>query len=194
MKKRIIAALVLALVLLLVIPAALAAEPDGTARFYLNGTQYRVEPDGESGQIVLAWNDEDGDWSEEPTSLPTGVSYDLKSNTLTLNGAQLETADFRYTLAGDDGMEYWLPKANLTIKLVGENSISLSPSEIDPDQSYHALAFGGRHPCHHGRRRHAGSLHRGLSRRLRHFGLRGKPAGADRSSQGYRRGHRYLSG
>lgn len=143
MKKRIIAALVLALVLLLVIPAALAAEPDGTARFYLNGTQYRVEPDGESGQIVLAWNDEDGDWSEEPTSLPTGVSYDLKSNTLTLNGAQLETADFRYTLAGDDGMEYWLPKANLTIKLVGENSISLSPSEIDPDQSYHALAFGG---------------------------------------------------
>ena len=34
MKKRIIAALVLALVLLLVIPAALAAEPDGT--FYGN--------------------------------------------------------------------------------------------------------------------------------------------------------------
>ena len=144
MKKRIIAALVLALVLLLVIPAALAAEPDGTARFYLNGTQYRVEPDGESGQIVRAWEGED--WGAEPTTLPTGVTYDLTTNTLTLSGASLETAEFRYVMPGDEGMDYWLPNANLTIELVGENnSIALpQPSDgIDPEQSYHALIFGG---------------------------------------------------
>ena len=141
MKKRIIAALVLALVLLLVMPAALAAEPDGTARFYLNGTQYRVEPDGESGQIVRAWEGED--WGAEPATLPTGVTYDLTTNTLTLSGASLETAEFRYVMPGDEGMDYWLPNANLTIELVGENSIALSSDEINPNQFYHALIFGG---------------------------------------------------
>ena len=141
MKKRMIAVLVLALALLLAVPTALAAEPDGTARFYLNGTQYRVEPDGESGQIVRAWEGED--WGAEPATLPTGVTYDLTTNTLTLSGASLETAEFRYVMPGDEGMDYWLPNANLTIELVGENSIALSPDEINPNQFYHALIFGG---------------------------------------------------
>lgn len=148
MKKRIIAALVLALVLLLVIPAALAADvegSDGIAVFSLDGQLYLVELDESGVQVVRTWDYTTGDFSETPGSLPDGVSYDLVSNTLTLENAQLETAEFRFQVLGEEGeiVDYWLPNANFTIELVGKNSIALSPNEIDSNQFYHALIFGG---------------------------------------------------
>lgn len=150
MKKRIIVALVLALALLLVMPAAMAAEPDvegsdGIAVFSLNGQLYLIELDENGGQVVRTWDDATGDFSETPGSLPEGVSYDLAANTMTLENAQLETAEFRFRVLGEAGeiVDYWLPNANLTIELAGENSISLSAAEVAEDQSYHAAIFGG---------------------------------------------------
>lgn len=148
MKKRIIAALVLALALLLVMPAALAADvegSDGIAVFSLDGQLYLVESDESGVQVVRTWDYTTGGFSETPGSLPEGVSYNLATNKLTLEDAQLETAEFRFRVLGEAGeiVDYWLPNANLTIELVGENSISLNPTAIEPSQSYHALVFGG---------------------------------------------------
>lgn len=150
MKKRIIAALILALALLLAVPAALAAEPnaegsDGIAVFSLDGLLYLIERDENGGQVVRTWDYAAGDFSEAPGSLPEGVSYDLATNTMTLENAHLETAEFRFRVLGEVGeiVDYWLPNANLTIELEGENSIALSAEEVAEDQSYHAAIFGG---------------------------------------------------
>ena len=64
-------------------------------------------------------------WVLEKSSMPEGVSYDLATNTLTLNNAHLETMDLGYGWY-DDENETWchnLPTRDLTIELIGENTI-----------------------------------------------------------------------
>ena len=69
------------------------------------------------------WDDEI--WKWEKTALPTGVSYDASSNTLTLNNASLTKLYVGYRWyddwSGDEGFK--LPSKDLTIKLVGSNEI-----------------------------------------------------------------------
>lgn len=125
MKRSIL--LVLTLVLLLVLaPFTLAAgtgeteNPGDHARFYMNGTIYSIFQD-ESGQQHVT-----SEASEGGAALPEGVSYDLKANTLTLNGAQLDVLDIFYEVTDETGnvVDYWLPSPALTIVLEGESTIS----------------------------------------------------------------------
>lgn len=127
MKRSIL--LVLTLVLLLVLaPFTLAAgtgekeNPGDHARFYMNGTIYSIFQD-ESGQQHVT-----SEASEGGAALPEGVSYDLKANTLTLNGAQLDVLDIFYEVTDETGnvVDYWLPSPALTIVLKGESTISAS--------------------------------------------------------------------
>lgn len=77
--------------------------------------------------------DENGNeiWKQEwvDSIQEQGVSYDWRSNHLTLNGAELENLYLRYsnTWIDDEGNEYtdkWMPDPNVTIEVQGENSIS----------------------------------------------------------------------
>lgn len=107
----------LTLILVLGIAVGVLAE-DRHAGFSLNGTWYYIDADGCRVD-------------DEEASLPEGVSYDLSTNTLTLTDASLTQASFNYRVTGEDGNEYLnLPKAGLTIKLVGENSISDATDDL----------------------------------------------------------------
>ena len=88
--------------------------------------------DGEP--LYNEWGDHITYWVK--TEMPTGVSYDLGSNTLTLNNASLQNLNVYYHWVNydengdialrDDGTtdEGWnLPNADLTIKLIGSNQI-----------------------------------------------------------------------
>ena len=74
---------------------------------------------------------ENGDevWLYGPTDLPEGVSYDLDTNTLTLDNASLE--ELSLSFAADDWQH--LPSADVTIMLMGDNTISSNNS--------HAVTF-----------------------------------------------------
>ncbi|MBQ7230869.1 MAG: extracellular solute-binding protein, partial [Oscillospiraceae bacterium] len=72
-------------------------------------------------QFSGEYNDNgDETWVYGPTDLPAGVSYDLDTNTLTLNNASLE--ELALSFAADDWQN--LPNADVTIVLIGENTIS----------------------------------------------------------------------
>ena len=97
----------------------------------IDGNRYMVmDLDGEMTYFVEENSgvvNQNGDeiWVLEKTSLPEGVSYDLKSNTITLNNASLESVNLSYGRYDDyEGRWYTeLPNRNLTIELVGENRI-----------------------------------------------------------------------
>lgn len=139
MKRSIL--LVLTLVLLLVLaPLALAAgtadevQPPQQASFLFDDLMYSVELNEQGEQVIFC---ED----ESKTALPDGVSYDLASNTLTFNGANLETFHTLFQLGPDD---YWLPTSDLKIVLKGQNIFTAyQDAEIDPNGTYHCISFGG---------------------------------------------------
>lgn len=107
----------LTLILVLGIAVGVLAE-DRHASFSLDGTWYYIDADG--CRV-----------GDEEASLPQGVSYDLNTNTLTLTDASLTQASFNYRVTDEEGNEYLnLPNAGLTIKLVGENSISDATDDL----------------------------------------------------------------
>lgn len=59
----------------------------------------------------------------ETDALPEGVSYDYDTNTVTLTDANLECIAFHYEDTIDGELQHLLPNANVTLRLVGENSI-----------------------------------------------------------------------
>lgn len=75
---------------------------------------------------VEGTNDEEAHWKWETKQLPTGVSYDYTSNTLTLSSATLTSLCLSYSGVDEESGEIWynLPNANLTINLVGENTLT----------------------------------------------------------------------
>ena len=71
------------------------------------------------------------DWGDqvytyEPTPLPAGMSYDIPTNTLTLNNVTLDELDVEYAWHNEsDGVSgTWLPTRDLKIKLIGRNELS----------------------------------------------------------------------
>lgn len=81
--------------------------------------------------ILMDYEDDDGNWKQEWVNSiqEQGVSYDWRANHLTLNDAKLENLYLRYsnTWIDDEGNEYtdkWMPDPNVTIEVLGENSIS----------------------------------------------------------------------
>ena len=139
MKRSIL--LVLTLVLLLVLaPLALAAgtadevQPPQQASFLFDDLIYSVELNEQGEQVIFC---ED----KSKTALPDGVSYDLASNTLTFNGANLETFHTLFQSGPDD---YWLPTSDLKIVLEGQSIFTAyQDSEIDSNGIYHCISFGG---------------------------------------------------
>lgn len=126
--------LVLTLVLLLVLaPLALAAgtgeaaNPGDHARFRIDGLLYSIYQDENGQQYVKS-----GDGSETDAVLPAGVSYDLETNTLTLENAALNTMEILYQIdAEETEVDYWLPDPNLTIELKGHNTIVPQNEQLD---------------------------------------------------------------
>lgn len=105
-------------------------EADWDASIVINGDEYLI-----AGDVVLrnyfvgTDSDDEGNtwdvWAWEKTELPKGVSYDVASNTLTLNNAQLTQLALGWHWVDEwSGEEYWnLPSQDLTIELIGANSI-----------------------------------------------------------------------
>ena len=95
--------------------------PEAKASIEIDGVWYSFyETDG--GTIAAmeepmdVWNEwGDQEWRLVETELPAGVSYDIASNTLTLNNASLERM---YTSSWD------LNNENLTINLIGSSTIT----------------------------------------------------------------------
>lgn len=89
---------------------------DCIAAFILNDVRYEV-----LRQDVYMVR---GDQGPQLVTLPDNVSYDLETNTMTLNGANLESMRFIYAWE-DEGREgFDLPNKDLTLKLVGKNTIT----------------------------------------------------------------------
>ena len=119
---------------------------NAAARFSIDGREYMFYEDSdivgtwepqyeENGDPVLNdWGDHVHYWTE--TQLPEGVSYNLATNTLTLNNAHLENiyADYHWANRNENGEinirddgtleEGWnLPNPDLKINLKGNNEI-----------------------------------------------------------------------
>lgn len=97
---------------------------NGSYQFYKDGAVWYSYLDGSYVTVPVSV---DGFAYEPDEEIKlTGVSYDYASNTLTLNNAHLDTLRLNYAW-GRDGETYttqWLPNADLTLKLVGSNTIS----------------------------------------------------------------------
>ena len=104
MKKRFLAALLAALATALLLPAAAFAE---SYSLWVNGTEVTSE---NAGNVL-------GDSGT--------VSYDAATNTLTLNGATINTAH----TSGAYGAGIYA-EGNIKIQLIGENSITISSGQI----------------------------------------------------------------
>ncbi len=95
---------------------------DGNATFTINGERYHASWNYDG---LFTYEGEEGREYPVPASVP-GVSYDIETNTLTLNGAALETLHINHhwhdDRTGEEG--YDLPDARFNIELVGNNSIS----------------------------------------------------------------------
>lgn len=104
MKKRFLAALLAALAVALLLPAAAFAE---SYSLWVNGTEVTSE---NAGNVL-------GDSGT--------VSYDAATNTLTLNGATINTAHTSGAYAAGIYAE-----GNIQIQLIGENSITISSGQI----------------------------------------------------------------
>ena len=102
------------------------------ARLYIDGQDYffyensdvigTMVPTGElteEGHVIMEWAE---------TTLPAGVSYDLASNTLTLNNVKLDNLKLTYAYQSFDNGEqktaYALPKQELYLNLIGNNYIA----------------------------------------------------------------------
>ena len=90
-------------------PPYTTLEPEAILK--IGGDTYRFF---ENGIILREYQSNDGDYVQEKSQLPDGVSYDLESNTLTLDGAAVDA------LYLDNN----LPTADLTIELLGDSTIS----------------------------------------------------------------------
>ena len=103
-----------------------------TASLCVNDIWYEI--DAESGKVFkFVKNEENDDYHPEVTTLPTGVTYDYDTNTMTLTNAKLEQLAVNYFWQDRDengnvieggNSGYDLPNANFTLKLVGSNTIS----------------------------------------------------------------------
>ena len=105
------------------------------AEFIVNGEAYSFYEDLKA---PMRWEftgdyDEWGNeiWNLVKAELPAGVSYDLASNTLTLNNATLEELQFNYLWMDENGNPLpeseagtRLPDHNVFLKLVGSNTIN----------------------------------------------------------------------
>lgn len=95
------------------------------ASFVINGKRYNASWSYQDGKGLFCYEGERQNEYPVPASIP-GVSYDLKTNTLTLNGAKLESLHIdHHWYNEEDGEEGWhLPDSRFNIELVGENTIS----------------------------------------------------------------------
>ena len=95
-------------------------KPDAT--FDINGLEYRYYADTNR---YMYWDPEtESDWDTD--RLPDGVSYDLETNTMTLNNADLDSLGISYGYWDDYWQEnfYCLPpNTAFRIELVGDNYI-----------------------------------------------------------------------
>ncbi|MBQ2928016.1 MAG: extracellular solute-binding protein [Oscillospiraceae bacterium] len=87
--------------------------------------------DGVTKSYSLHPTDKYFEWGDQiytynPTPLPAGVSYDIPTNTLTLNNVTLDELDVEYNWYNpEDGVSgTWLPSRDLKIKLIGRNELS----------------------------------------------------------------------
>ncbi len=105
-------------------------EPE--AVFYINGNDYLIY---DTGAVFRNYPTEEVDewgnqiWARERTELPAGVSYELSTNTMTLENAALELLSVGYdgSWTDDEGNlieEYRMPSADFTLNLVGSNTIT----------------------------------------------------------------------
>lgn len=105
-------------------------EPE--AVFYMDSAEYLIY---DTGAVFRSYPTEDYDewgnqiWARERTKLPEGVSYDLGTNTMTLENASLELLSVGYdgSWTDDEGNlieEYRMPSADFTLNLVGSNTIT----------------------------------------------------------------------
>lgn len=95
------------------------------AAFSIDGVRYNASQEYQG--LFKHLQDENGDWYPVPAEIP-GVSYDLASNTLTLNNAELETLHINHHWRDDEKGEegYDLPDSRFNIELVGSSSISVT--------------------------------------------------------------------
>ena len=98
------------------------------AGFEINGRWHEYYADADT---YMAWIEDEsyeyGGYRGE-VELPAGVSYDIGTNTMTLNNATIDTLSVHYHWQGEDDQgnfqEGWdLPNADFTLKLIGENRI-----------------------------------------------------------------------
>ena len=130
-------------------------EPQGSggwAWIDINGEGYEFSLDSDGGTTAWQWRFS-GDYDENSNeiqvrvaaSLPEGFSYDLNTNTITLNNASLErlglSAHWVDQSSGDEGWN--LPSEDLTIELIGENTISCGwQSALSLSDGIHATITG----------------------------------------------------
>lgn len=96
------------------------------AYFEINGEGYEYYAPFDT---YLRWNEQE--WNHEEVTLPEGVSYDLESNTLTLNGANLNYLGVGYHWSNGNEEGYNLPNPDLTIEVLGENEIGGGQAAFD---------------------------------------------------------------
>jgi len=102
-------------------------ELETKAAFELDYALYEIIEGGYARSFPTGEYDEWGEiWDGEfVTELPEGLSYNLKTNTLTLDNYHGEAISFYYRGYDWETGEEWfnLPSDTLTIKLIGENSL-----------------------------------------------------------------------
>jgi len=97
----------------------------------INESDYEIFEQGYLSNYFAGYgeNEETGEtweiWKQQVNELPDGVSYDISTNTLTLNNAHLTQLEAGYAWydewSGEGGLN--LPTQDLKIELVGENTI-----------------------------------------------------------------------
>ncbi len=88
---------------------------EAAACFWIDDTEYRVLRQG----VYMQWSDH----GPVLVDLPAGISYDLETNTMTLNGAYMHHLQFSYHWEHEGNSGTHLPSRDLTLKLMGENTI-----------------------------------------------------------------------
>lgn len=102
------------------------------ALFNINTDTYAFYDEGEEGVRIFRLTRREYDRVYMPITaeeMPQGVSYDLETNTLTLNNADLKALAFHWKDdpwtddQGKEHQEYLMPTKTVTLKLIGENTI-----------------------------------------------------------------------
>lgn len=102
------------------------------ALFNINTDTYAFYDEGEDGVRIFRLTRREHDRVYMPITaeeLPQGVSYDLATNTLTLDHAELDALAFHWKDdpwtddQGKEHQEYLMPSKTVTLKLIGRNTI-----------------------------------------------------------------------